>query len=409
MNKQHDLSQRLNAIIEAAIDGIITIDGKGTMLTTNKSVTKLFEYHKDEMIGKNVSMLMPEPYHSSHDKYLDNYVTTRKAKIIGTGREVKGKKKDGTVFPFRLAVSEVILSDRIIFTGIIHDLTETKNAQRELQKLNNQLEDTVAARTNQLEAAINKLIKTNRQLETSEEALTIALKSEKETNELKSRFITIASHEFRTPLSTILSSAALISRYTESEQQLQRNRHIDKIKNSVNHLTGILNDFLDLSKLEEGKVVLKPENLVVVDLIDEIFIELNGILKPGQEFQIFGDKTVVITSDKKTLKNILFNLLSNAIKYSEEGIISVEISSDKQGTILKVKDKGVGIPEKEQKFLFQRFFRASNAENIQGTGLGLSIVKRYVDLLGGSIDFDSQENIGTTFTVVLPNSPHLKQ
>jgi len=405
MNSGEDLSLRLKAIIETAIDGIITIDSLGIMQTTNNAVTKLFKYKKEEMIGNNVSMLMPEPYHSEHDGYLHSYVTTKKAKIIGTGREVKGRKKSGEVFPFRLAVSEVILSDRIIFTGIIHDLTDTKAAENKLKQLNDKLEDTIAERTNQLESAINRLIKTNRQLESSEVALTAALAVEKETNELKSRFVTTASHEFRTPLSTILSSASLISRYTETEQQIQRNRHIDKIKTSVNHLTGILNDFLDLSKLEEGKVAIHNEPIQIKVAIKDIFSELKGIVKPEQKLVLTCEKEIEFTSDKRTLKNILFNLLSNAIKYSDSGHITVDINELDQSLEIKIKDEGKGIPENEQKFLFERFFRASNAGNIQGTGLGLSIVKRYIDLLKGSISFKSEENLGTTFTVEIPKFP----
>jgi PAS domain S-box-containing protein len=404
MNESNEFSLRLNAIIEAAIDGIITINSKGIMESVSQAVVDLFQYAREEMIGKNVSMLMPEPDHSYHDRYINRYLNTKKAKIIGIGREVKGRKKDGTVFPFRLAVSQVVLNDRIIFTGIIHDLTAVKNAQNDLQRLNHRLEEKISERTDELESAINRLIKTNRKLEKSENALTKALESERETNQLKTQFITTASHEFRTPLSTILSSASLISKYEEKDQQSKRLRHVDKIKNSVNHLIGILNDFLDLSKLEEGKVTLNPEHIALEEIIKTTFSELQGMLKPGQKLRLVSDEEVMIHCDKKTLKNILFNLLSNAIKYSDEGLIQVILTNQNNKISIAIKDEGYGIPEADQKYLFERFFRASNAGNIQGTGLGLSIVKRYVNLLGGSIEVESQENTGTTFTIEIPYS-----
>ncbi|WP_235296412.1 PAS domain-containing sensor histidine kinase [Portibacter marinus] len=403
MKQDQEFVLRLNAIIETAIDGIITIDAQGIIETVNHAVSTLFQYSKEEMIGNNISMLMPEPDRSQHDRYISNYLSTKVAKIIGIGREVQGKKKDGTVFPFRLAVSEVILNDRIIFTGIVHDLSETKEAQEELRNLNNQLEHKIAERTDELEKAINRLIKTNRKLEKSEEALTEALQSEKQTNELKSRFITTASHEFRTPLSTILSSASLIGRYTTEDQQPQRLRHIEKIKNSVNHLTGILNDFLDLSKLEEGKINLQVEELPLNTIVRSIFSELDGMKKDGQKLVMEAPDDIKIITDKKTLRNTLFNLLSNAIKYSEQGSIVVTIKPLPEQIEISIKDDGMGIPVTEQDYLFERFFRASNVENIQGTGLGLSIVNRYIQLLKGSITFESKENVGTEFYIRLPH------
>ncbi|GLR17181.1 PAS domain-containing sensor histidine kinase [Portibacter lacus] len=407
MKSNEEFALRLNSIIEAAIDGIITIDSRGNIETVNQAVHNLFQYTKEDMIGNNVSMLMPEPDHSKHDSYLHNYITTRQAKIIGIGREVKGRKKDGTVFPFRLAVSEVVLNDRVMFTGIIHDISDTKKAQDDLWKLNQKLEEKIAERTNELESVINRLIKTNRKLEKSEEALTDALQSEKKTNELKTRFITTAAHEFRTPLSTILSSAALIGKYEDAASQDKRIKHIQKIKSSVNHLTGILNDFLDLSKLEEGKVTLNLVTINVSEIVHETFSELEGLLKEGQVLKLIIDEEVSIHSDKNTIKNILFNLLSNAIKYSGVGEITVHVKSDVDNLIMSIIDHGMGIPTEQQIYLFERFFRATNAENIQGTGLGLPIVQRYVHLLNGELTFESKENIGSTFTVQIPKSPSL--
>ncbi|MEM6628728.1 MAG: PAS domain-containing sensor histidine kinase [Bacteroidota bacterium] len=386
-----DLLLRLDAIIETALDGIITIDPGGIIESINTAGAKLFEYAAEELIGENINILMPEPDHSAHDSYLNNYLETGKAKIIGIGREVKGKKKDGTIFPLRLAVSEVQLSGEYkIFTGILHDLTAEKVAEEKMKKYSEELEREVQRRTQELADA-------NLQLEES-------LKKEMHLNELKSRFVSLASHEFRTPLSTIMSSATLVDRYEEANYLEKRKKHTARIKASVRDLTGILNDFLSLEKLERGKVVPKPSSFILVEVLVEIIEEMQDVAKKGQKLRFQNECADRGTlHDKSLFKNILNNLISNAIKYSPEDTqIHIFCRGAEAGFSIWVKDEGMGIPQEEQAHLFERFFRAHNVENIKGTGLGLSIVKEYVDLMGGRISFQSKENQGTTFHLELP-------
>lgn len=228
------------------------------------------------------------------------------------------------------------------------------------------------------------------------------LEREKELNELKSRFVSMASHEFRTPLSTILSSVSLINRYDDSKKE-KRDRHVNRIKSSVQNLTSILNDFLSLEKLERGLIVTEKIDIRIGSFIKETVDEVSGVLKPEQVIRTsLPENGKEIYSDPKLLKNILLNLLSNASKYSESSsTIYLDVSAEEELRV-SVKDEGIGIPEHEQKNLFQQFFRAGNVTNIQGTGLGLNIVKRYVDLLGGSITFKSKQNEGSTFNVIIP-------
>lgn len=408
--------ERLKSIIDTAIDGIITIDGKGTVETMNPSAAVLFGYEPEEVIGQNIKMLMPEPYHREHDGYLARYQKTKKAHIIGIGREVYGRTSKDEVFPMRLAVSEVMLNDRVLYTGIIHDLSDVKKAQREIIELNKQLEEKVEQRTYELEKVVNKLLATNKDLSTevterkvveqkliaSEKDLTESLEKEKELNELKSRFVSMASHEFRTPLTTIMSSAALINRYGETEQQPNREKHVDRIKSAVVNLTGILNDFLSLSKLEEGVVLVNIQEVNLHELCELVLSEVKGLLKDGRKINhTVLNGTGSYNTDERILKNILFNLITNAIKYSKEDINCV-FSYEEKGLVLTIEDRGIGIPEEDQKHLFTRFFRAGNVSNIQGTGLGLNIVRRYVNLLKGAITFESKQEEGTTFIVTLP-------
>ncbi|MEM1321868.1 MAG: PAS domain-containing sensor histidine kinase [Bacteroidota bacterium] len=409
---------RLKAIFDTVIDGIIIIDAKGLIRMVNPAVSKLFDYTAEEMEGQNVTIIMPEPHRSGHDAYMERYQSTRKPHIIGIGREVEGRRKDGSLFPLNLSVSEVVLNDGIIYTGIIHDLSSQKAVEKEIRELNQLLEKKVDDRTAELSATVNKLLAAKQELESeikgrqeveralrqSEKELKQALEAEKELSELKSRFVSMASHEFRTPLSTILSSAAIIGRYTQEEQQPNREKHIQRIKSAVNNLTGILNDFLSLSKLEEGKVANNPVWFSIDDLCKEVIDEIQGLLKKDQELE---HKSAVadpmIHLDKRLLKNVLFNLLSNAIKYSKEGqTIHCLIKSETEKLVLSIRDEGIGIPVKDQVHLFGRFFRATNVTNIQGTGLGLNIVKNYVELMGGQIDFISAEGQGSTFTITFP-------
>jgi len=536
---------QLEAIIETATDGIITIDEEGTIELVNPAAARLFGYEQEELLGASINILMPTHHAEQHDGYIQRYLQTGEAQIIGIGREVKGKRKDGQLFPIRLSISEVPVEGRRLFTGIVHDLSEQKavearlrqekeraqqylnlantvvvaidpqgqvqminkkgchllemeeseavgqdwlqlavpapyrkeialvfdnlrkgqlidyyenliqsksgeeyliawhntvlrnaegevesvlssgidiSAQRQAEdrivKLNTELEKRVESRTEELAEVVNKLLDINKQLkheiaerEAAEEALrenerklTVSLAKEKELNELKSRFVSMASHEFRTPLSTIQSSADLIEAYVKEEQHKKRLRHTGRIKSSVANLTSILNDFLSLSKLEEGKIAVHPATFELKEVWNEVYEGIQGLMKPGQEIRMAGLEDIPeLYMDKRMLQNIFYNLLSNALKYSEAGK-AVDCRLSRQGDCLKIEiaDRGIGIPESEQQHLFTRFFRAHNVENIQGTGLGLNIVKGYTEHMGGSIALESQLGEGTTVRVTLP-------
>jgi PAS domain S-box-containing protein len=239
----------------------------------------------------------------------------------------------------------------------------------------------------------------------SEENMQKALQKERELNELKSRFVSMASHEFRTPLSTVLSSASLLEKYIDfSENEDKKMKHLSRIRSSVHNLTAILNDFLSLDKLETGKTNLNLSTFNLKELIEETIDQLAEMKKPNQQiiFDYKGKENIIL--DKQNIKNILINLISNAIKYSNENQnIHVHCSINDSAILIDVIDHGIGIPESEQKHLFERFFRAENVTNIQGTGLGLNIVKKYIELMEGNITFKSKLNEGTHFSITLPH------
>lgn len=389
----------LNAIIQNAIDGIITISDRGIIESINPSGCKLFDYTPEEVIGKNVSVLMPPPDRENHDNYISRYQHTGVPHIIGIGREVTGLRKDGTKFPFRLGVSEVQFSGRKIFTGFIHDLSRQKEAEEQLKDYAAHLEELVEERTLSLKKTVTELHR-------AKEEVSQSLEKEKELSQLKSRFVSMASHEFRTPLSAVQLSASLIDKYAEPFESDHITKHVGKIKNAVGNLTTILNDFLSLEKLEAGKVEPTFIKFDLVKFSEDITEEMQMVAKQNQNiiYQHTGINNTV-NLDPNLLKNCIFNLIGNAIKYSGENtFIEFNTEINDQYCTIVIKDDGIGIPENDQKHLFEAFFRAHNTGNIPGTGLGLNIVARYTNLMYGHIDFKSHVNHGTIFTLSFPMS-----
>ena len=384
----------LTAIIKNAIDGIITIDERGKIESINPAACNLFLYLPEEVIGKNVSFLMPPPDKQQHDEYLDRYQRTGQAHIIGIGRDVVGLRKDGTQFPFRLGVSEVQFLGRKIYAGFIHDISHQRQAEERLKEYAVHLEDLVTERTQSLKATVEAL-------QMAKEELSLSLEKEKELGLLKSRFVSIASHEFRTPLTSVQLSVSLIEKYAEPFSSANIIKHVGKIKHAVGNLTSILNDFLSLEKLESGKQEPTFHDFDLVKFAEDITEEMQVLAKQNQNiiYQHTGTKST-IRLDQNLLKNCIVNLINNAIKYSGENtFIGFTTEINGRECIITVSDNGIGIPEADQRHLFEAFFRAHNTGTIPGTGLGLNIVARYTNLMNGKIEFKSEVNQGTLFTI----------
>lgn len=381
-----------DALFLFATEGILVVNDKGEITRINPSAEKLFQYSKEELIGKPVEVLVPHRLAHKHVTHRSNYSDTPRARTMGIGMELYGLKKDGTEFPLEISFSPYSNDEGKFIIAFIVDITQRKDAESKIKNYSIELEQQVKERTLILEEAIAELEKTKQNLND-------ALLKEKELNELKSRFVSMASHEFRTPLATIQSSLSLVKKYGELQEVTKQDKHISKIKSSINDLTDILNDFLSVSKLEEGKVENVPEHFNLKQFIQETINEIQPIAKTGQKIQYSYTGNEDICLDKKLLKHILFNLISNAIKFSDENMPIEIISSVDSSARISVKDKGVGIPTADQKHLFERFFRGQNVTHVQGTGLGLNIVAKYVELMNGYISVDSKENIGTTFTI----------
>ncbi len=266
----------------------------------------------------------------------------------------------------------------------------------DLQLANVSLEARVTERTANLEAALHEL-------EQSREQLKASLVHERELNEMKSRFVAMASHEFRTPLTTILSSLTLAMKYGSTGEPDKQQKHVLRIQHSVTHLTDLLDDILSISKLEEGKLPIQYEQFDLAGLTSEVLQEMQSIAAPGQSLQYEHNGATTVVLDKKAVRHILMNLVSNAIKFSPDNTaIGVTMNCVNDMLEIRVSDKGIGISETDQKHLFERFFRGANAINIQGTGLGLNIIAKYVELMKGNISCRSKPNEGSTFVILLP-------
>lgn len=400
----------LTSLFENATEGIVLTDHLGNIVLVNPAAQRMFGYKENELIQHPIEVLIPQRYQSHHSELREGFYQNPQNREMGHGRDLYGKKKDGSDMPVEVSLSHYKKDEELFVIAFIIDITERKKIENNIQvqkkeleqmaidmrKLNAQLEVKVEERTLILKEALKKL-------EESQEELSEALSKEKQLNEIKSRFVSMASHEFRTPLSTILSSATLTSKYVRTEDNDKRERHLKKIRDSVSHLNNLLEDFLSLGKLEEGKVSVNISSFAVKEFIDDIIEEMKVIQKKGQQIicQYEGEES--FTTDKRLLKNILINLFSNALKFSDEDR-SVWINIDNKNDLLHVliRDEGMGIPGEDLDHLFTTFFRGKNATNIEGTGLGLPIVKRYIDLLNGTVSLNSELEKGTTVDFTLP-------
>lgn len=404
-------NETFRQIFQSSVEAIIMVNEEGKILLANPVSERMFGYGPDELIGVLIEDLLPQHLRKRHIQYRQEFNTHPEPRPMGMGRDLVARRKDGSEFPVAVSLSYTRINGQLMVMSFISDVTERKRAEEALKRSEEQLlvyaselEKKVQSRTEDLNSTINALEKEIYVRKRAEEEAHKALERERELNELKSKFVSIASHEFRTPLSTVLSSASLIEQYNDRKEVDKVSKHVQRIKSSVNHLTSILNDFLSLGRLEEGKIDVVKEPISLTDFMKEVEEEMGPTLKADQQLLIdCADSPAEIYSDARVLRHILFNLISNASKYSDGGKrIFIACKRKDNNLLFAVRDEGIGIPDEDQKHMFDRFFRASNAGQVQGTGLGLNIVKRYAELLGGSISFVSEYGKGSTFTVLIP-------
>ena len=528
-------SPKSNALFLNASMGIVVVNSKGIIQLINPFALTLFGYATEEIVGKPVEVLIPGRYHHKHVGHRKEYIQAPHNRPMGVGMDLYAIKKDSTEFPVEVSLGTFDNEGEENVIAFISDITIRKNAEKEIKKLNDELEATVEQRTKDLIKALEQLKISSDKLEVAlyyqkalldnagamiiatdekgiiklfnpeavkktgykesevvnkkallflhnkneiekkrneifnvsgikiksdfgvlvqtsvqntykeepytyirkngttfpisltitaiknnagevtgfvavaidiserkkaEEKLLKALEKEMELNELKSRFVSMASHEFRTPLSTVLSSAYLIEKYNIAEDQPKREKHLQRIISSVNMLTDILNDFLSVGKIEEGKIQVRLSDFNLREYIQSISEEIKNTLKKNQHINYHHHGKQDAQMDTSLLKHIIMNLVSNASKFSPEGsTIEINTFNDEKYIKLSVKDSGMGISKEDQQHLMERFFRGANAGNVQGTGLGLHIVSKYTELMNGKISCKSELQKGTNFTI----------
>jgi PAS domain S-box-containing protein len=346
--------KRLEAIFDNVLDGIITINEVGIIESFNKSAENIFQYNAMEVINNNVSMLMPEPYQSYHDKYMNSFIASGKKKIIGIGREVVGLRKDGSTFPMDLAVTEMQLGDKRLFTGIMRDITERVKVER-----------------------------------------------------MKNEFISTVSHELRTPLTSISGSLALLVGGAIGELPDTFKQLIEIAYKNCERLILLVNDILDMEKINAGKMEMQMQPLKLIPLLEQA---IEGNRAYGEQFKVSyllanASPDVMIMVDMNRMLQVLANLLSNAAKFSPiGGKVWISVKQIGMHIRVEVNDNGSGIPEQFKTRIFQKFAQADSSDTRKkgGTGLGLSITKSIIENMGGSLGFDSQPNVLTTFFFEFP-------
>jgi PAS domain S-box-containing protein len=409
LNKEQDI---FNVLFEAVSEGVVVVDDTQKIVSVNTSIEKMFGYDKGELVNQQLNVLIPKNYHSGHGAHFNGFMKQKEKRQMGNGRDLYGARKNGDVFPLEAGLNPFEIYGKTFIMALVIDVSVRKQQEYEINKLNEELEKKVKERTRALSNSLRELKVVNLELDQenqkrieAENKIKDALKKEKELNELKTRFLSLVSHEFKTPLSGILTSTILLGKYKLTEQQEKRNKHLETITNKVYYLNNILNDFLSVEKLETGKISYKFHTFKLSKVLDEVIYNANMLLKGGQRIKYPEDiDEISLTQDEKIIELALSNLVNNAIKYSPENTeIEMDIKQNKKYTIFKIKDNGIGIPKADQKNIFNRYFRAENALLTQGTGIGLNIVKSHLQNLGGTITFESKENIGSAFTMKIIN------
>ena len=400
-----------NILFEAIPEGALIVNEKQTIVAANFSAEKMFGYNKGALANQNLNILVPLKYQTNQKIQFTNFLRNGSIRKIDPELSLYGITKNNKRFPIEIGLNRFNINNKTFVMALIIDVTVRKETERKIDKFKSQLEKTITERTAELKNTIRQLRDINlnfrkeikKRIEV-ENKIKNTLNKERELNELKTKFLSLVSHEFKTPLSGILTSSMLLKKYQLKKHQDKRDKHIETITKKVHHLNNILNDFLSIERLDSSNVNYKLTTFNLNKIISEVVYNANMLLKSGQRINISPNiDDYVLYQDERILELILSNLLYNAIKYSlENTTIDLEVYQNDQNTIFKLTDEGIGIPKKDQKFIFNRYFRAENVLNTQGTGIGLNIVKTHIENLGGSISFTSEENKGSVFIVELP-------
>ncbi|MEN8185870.1 MAG: PAS domain-containing sensor histidine kinase [Bacteroidota bacterium] len=402
---------------DSLLEGLCITDKYGTIVMSNSALENIFGYQKNELLHKNIEVIIPQKYRSLHLNHVKSYFQDPKEINKEFGKRFFGLRKDGKEISIEISLNYMKYGGKGYAKALISDISSRMQEEIKIKEAKLELEKEVKKQTKELSFAVKKLEDSNKRLKNeihrkviAENNANIAFQREKELNLLQTKFLSLASHEFKTPLSGILSSAVLIEKYNNLSPNDNIQNHIITIKRLSKQLNSVLDDFLFLEKTETKKVNYHFSEFLFCENFDKIIKNTRSVLRKGQKIKMKPcDEDILVLQDKNIVEIIFRNILYNAIKYSPENSrIKIKISCTKHIRV-KIKDEGIGIPKEDQKHIFERFFRAKNALHFQGTGIGLNIVKYHVEELGGSVSFKSKEGKGTSFTIKLPIRMSIKE
>jgi PAS domain S-box-containing protein len=380
--------QRFRELLEAAPDAIMQVDAEGRIILLNRVTEDMFGYTRDELLGQPVEVLIPQELHARHVEHRAHYRQRPMTRTMGSGLALEGVRKDGSRFPVEISLSPSESAEGFRITAIIRDITERRMAADRLHRVQEEYTQRLAETNAELEM-------TNRELERA--------------NRLKSEFLASMSHELRTPLHTIIGFSELLAEELEGPLNEKQRRFVEHVHKDSLHLLELINDILDISKIEAGRLELRPEAFDFTALVTESLASVRSLAEAKAHIlETSLDVPAAVQADRLRIKQVLVNLLSNAIKFTPEGgRIRVEARVQEPFVAVSVSDTGVGIPVEEHDFIFDKFHQvgATTKGVREGTGLGLAITKRLVEQHGGTIRVDSQPQQGSTFLFTLPLEP----
>ena len=395
---------------DSLIEGLCIANEAGEIVMNNSACEEIFGYAKGELIGQSIDILIPETHRNVHHYHFESYFQHPRKFKKGKGREFFGRHKNGEMLDLEIGLNFFEYEGKRYAKALISEIGTRKRKVSEIKESNRRLESEVDRRTQLLTKAVSELERANFLLKEeinerirAEENAKRAFEKEKELSQMQAKFLSMVSHEFKTPLSGILTSASLVEKYNQNNLNERIGSHVATIKNLVLQLNDILDDFLFLENSETGRYEFTGSRFMICDLIRKIVSDAGALLKPGQKFNIIScKKPVYVVQDRKVVDIILRNILYNAIKYSPANSkIQIKIRIN-DSVHIEIRDEGIGIPEEAKEHIFKRFYRAKNVLHIQGTGIGLNIVRRHLLRMKGSIEIKSKENEGTTVAVTMP-------
>ena len=374
------LERRFRQLLEAAPDAIVEVGADGKIVLINRVAEEMFGYVRDELLGQSVDVLVPDAMRREHYRHRDSYLEQPRTRPMGTGLDLHARRRDGSLFPVEISLSPIQTEGGMHVTAVIRDVTERKRADKEVRRLQQQYTLELEARNREAERA----------------------------NRLKSEFLASMSHELRTPLHTIIGFAELLQEGHDGQLNERQSRFLGHIQRDSEHLLELINDVLDLSKIEAGQLTLKKETFPLARSVGEALDAVRpGAAAKGIQIEELGERDVTVDADPLRVKEMLYNLLSNAVKFTPEGG-RVWVETRKEGSFARVTvgDSGIGIPAEEQENIFDKFYQVGNTTRgvREGTGLGLSITKELVQMHGGWIELESVPGEGSRFTFTLPTA-----